>query len=70
VGGGARGEKAHDEFVRSQVRFDAEGAAAGVPGFSGPFEPKTARKTYWLAARLDPQWQALGDAPGVPWLVP
>ena len=64
----ARGEKTHDEFVRSQVRFDAERAAAGVPGFAGPFEPKTARKAYWLAARLDPQWRPLSTALGAPWI--
>jgi len=63
-----RGEKTHDEFVRSQVRFDAERAAAGVPGFSGPFEPKNAQKTYWLAARLDPQWREISAALGAPWI--
>lgn len=63
-----RGEKTHDEFVRSQVRFDAERAAAGVPGFSGLFEPKSAQRTYWLAAQLDPQWRDVSAALGPPWI--
>jgi len=44
----ARGDKTHEEFVRSRVRFDAQRAAAGVPGFAGPFSPKKAQLTYWL----------------------
>jgi hypothetical protein len=62
----ARGEKSHEEFVRSQVRFDAERAAAGVAGFSGRFVPTKARWTFWLAARLDGQWEASSEALGLP----
>ncbi len=62
----ARGDKTHEEFVHSQVRFDAERAAAGVPGFSGPFSPGKAQWTYWLAARLDAKWQDLSDKLGTP----
>jgi hypothetical protein len=72
----ARGEKTHEEFVRSQVRFDAERAAAGVPGFAGPFSPKKAQLTYWLAAQLEDKWLELGEKLGnppitqrAPWLV-
>lgn len=72
----ARGEKTHEEFVHSQVRFDAERAAAGVPGFTGPFSPKKAQWSYWLAAQLDGKWlelsEKLGSPPIVrqaPWLV-
>jgi hypothetical protein len=64
----ARGEKTHDEFVRSQVRFDAERAAAGVPGFAGPFEPKKAQWTYWLAAELDSRWRPASTLLGTPWI--
>jgi hypothetical protein len=64
----ARGEKTHDEFVRSQVRFDAERAAAGVPGFAGPFEPRTAQWAYWLAAELDPRWHPTSARLGTPWV--
>lgn len=64
----ARGEKTHDEFVRSQVRFDAERAAAGVPGFAGPFDRRNAQWTYWLAAELDPRWRATSTLLGTPWV--
>jgi hypothetical protein len=72
----ARGERTHLEFVHSKVRFDAERAAAGVPGFAGPFDPGKARYAYWLAAQLDPRWTALDAslrtppiARRAPWLV-
>jgi hypothetical protein len=62
----ARGDKTHEEFVHSQVRFDAERAAAGVPGFAGPFLPKKAQWCYWLAAQLDAQWLDLSRKLGTP----
>lgn len=62
----AEGEKIHEEFVHSRVRFDAERAAAGVPGFSGPFSPKKVQLSVWLAARLDPQWLELSHKLGNP----
>lgn len=63
-----RGDRTHEEFVRSRVPFDAQRAAAGVPGFAGPFDPKKARTTYWLAARLDAKWLELSSALGRPWI--
>jgi hypothetical protein len=62
----ARGDKTHEEFVHSTVRFDAERAAAGVAGFRGPFSPKTARWCFWLAAQLDAQWLDLSAKLGTP----
>jgi len=71
----ARGDRSHEEFARSTVRFDAERAAAGVPGFSGPFDPRKTRYAYWLASRLDSHWSelslSLGQPPAsqrAPWL--
>ncbi len=64
----ARGDKTHEEFVHSQVRFDAQRAAAGVPGFAGPFSPKKAQLTYWLAAQLDAKWLELSKTLGSPWI--
>lgn len=64
----ARGDKVHEEFVHSQVRFDAQRAAAGVPGFAGPFSPKKAQLTYWLAAQLDAKWLELSKKLGSPWI--
>jgi hypothetical protein len=73
----ARGELTHEEFVHSRVRFDAERAAAGVPGFSGAFIPKSAQWIYWLAAQLDARWLPLSSELGrpritrrAPWLLP
>ncbi len=64
----ARGDRTHEEFVNSKVRFDAQRAAAGVPGFAGPFDPKKARTTYWLATRLDARWLELSNTLGSPWI--
>ena len=64
----ARGDKSHEEFARSKVRFDAERAAAGVPGYSGPFDPRKARYTYWLASRLDLRWSELSMQLEQPWI--
>ena len=64
----ARGDKSHEEFARSKVRFDAERAAAGVPGYSGPFDPRKARYTYWLASRLDSRWSDLSLKLEQPWI--
>jgi hypothetical protein len=62
----ARGEKTHEEFVHSHVPFDAERAAAGVAGFSGPFSPKKAQWAYWLAAQLDDKWFETSQRLGIP----
>ncbi len=62
----ARGDKTHEEFVHSKVRFDAQRAAAGVAGFAGPFSPKNAQWCFWLAAQLDAQWLELSAKLGTP----
>ena len=62
----ARGERTHEEFVRSTVRFDAERAAVGVQGFSGLFDPGKARYSYWLASRLDNRWTETSVSIGLP----
>jgi hypothetical protein len=49
----ATGEKTHDEFVHSSVPFDAKRREAGLPGYSGQWDPKNAAELYHLAARLD-----------------
>ena len=55
----AAGEKPHQEFVHSTVPFDAERAQHGEKGYSGPFDPKTAGRTLWLAAQFDPTYRPL-----------
>jgi hypothetical protein len=51
-----RGEKQHEEFRRSTVRFDAERRAAGVKGFSGLWNPREATALFWMAAFLDKRY--------------
>ena len=57
----ATGEKAHEEFVHSAVAFDAQRAAAGVKGFTGPFDVHDAAITYWSASRFDPALRAVAE---------
>lgn len=49
----ARGERTHREFDPPRTAIDGRRAAAGVPGFSGPWNPAGARDLFWLAAYLD-----------------
>ena len=55
----ATGEKTHEEFVHSRVRFDAERAAAGVKGFTGTFDARDAALTYWSASLFDPKLERI-----------
>jgi hypothetical protein len=66
----ATGAKTHVEFVHSKVVFDAQRAAAGVKGFTGPFDPHDAALTYWSAAHFDPALRdiAKGLAPPPPFI--
>jgi len=49
----ALGQKTHEEFVHSNVPFDARRRAAGLPGFAGAWDPRDAADLFHLAARLD-----------------
>ncbi|PLZ01979.1 alginate lyase [Burkholderia sp. WAC0059] len=49
----ALGTRTHDEFVHSDVPFDARRRAAGLPGYSGEWDPQNAAELFHLAARLD-----------------
>lgn len=49
----ARGERTHREFDPPRTAIDRKRAAAGVPGFSGLWNPADARNLFWLAAFLD-----------------
>jgi len=67
----ASGTQTHDEFVHSDVPFDAKRREAGLPGYSGQWDPKNAAELYHLAARLDGRYTpiALHLAPTPPaWL--
>lgn len=67
----AAGLRVHEEFAHTTVNFDRTRAAAGLPGFSGPFDPKVGTMLYHLAARLGPRWSDLATRLGQasPWLV-
>lgn len=67
----ALGQKTHEEFVHSTVAFDAKRREAGLPGYSGEWDPKNAAELFHLAARLDGRYApiALKLAPTPPaWL--
>ncbi|QBR03383.1 alginate lyase family protein [Paraburkholderia pallida] len=58
----AKGERAHEEFVHSTVRFDARRAAAHVEGYSGWWQREEASGLYGIAARLDPHFAPVAAA--------
>ena len=67
----ALGTRTHDEFVHSSVPFDAKRREAGLPGYSGQWDPKNSAELFHLAARLDGRYApvALRLAPTPPaWL--
>jgi len=49
----ATGSQKHQEFVHSSVPFDVKRREAGLPGYSGQWDPKNATELFHLAARLD-----------------
>lgn len=53
----AQGKITHEEFVHSQVAFDAKRAQAGVKGFSGMYDPANSSYFLSLASVLDPTLQ-------------
>ena len=60
----ASGEKQHQEYVHTTVKFDLARRAAGVPGFSGPWEPAGSASLYWLASALDARFAPVASALG------
>ncbi len=67
----ALGTKSHDEFVHSSLPLDTQRREAGLPGYTGPWEPKNATELFYLAARLEGRYTpiALRLAPAPPaWL--
>lgn len=53
----AEGTLQHQEFGNSRVRFDYVRREAGLPGFSGSWQPATSHYLYALAARLSPAYR-------------
>jgi hypothetical protein len=58
----AAGDKDHEEFVHSTVKFDARRAAAQVAGYSGLWRREEASNLYWMAACLDRQFMPMANA--------
>jgi Alginate lyase len=52
----ALGQQTHEEYVHSRVPFDATRREAGLPGFSGNWDPKSATTLFYLASRLDKRY--------------
>jgi len=53
----ARGDKTHEEYVHTAVKFDLQRRDAGVPGFGGMWEPRSSSQLYWLASTLDARYR-------------
>lgn len=71
----AEGRRTHQEFVRSTIKFDADRAAVGQPGYTGQWNPGGAVNTLRLAALLDDRFSAEAsalservDKPAAPWM--
>jgi hypothetical protein len=60
----AKGQRQHEEYVNTKVAFDRKRAQAGVAGFAGMWQPKSATTLYWQAARLAPAYQGLAQSLG------
>ena len=67
----ATGEKTHEEYVHTKIKFDLQRRDAGMPGFSGMWEPASANNLFWTAATLDaayvPVAKSLKAPP--PWVI-
>jgi len=57
----ARGDQTHQEFVHSHVKFDAQRDAAGVPGYSGQWNPASSAQLFAMAGSLDSRYAALAQ---------
>ena len=55
----ALGEKTHEEFVHSQIPFDARRAEAGLKEYSGTWDPKHSADLFHMAAVFNPRYQAV-----------
>ncbi len=66
----ATGERTHEEFAHTTVEFDRTRATAGLPGFSGRWDPKISTLLYQVARRLNPRWATLAVqlGPASAWL--
>lgn len=52
----ASGERSHEEFVNSRIKFDADRARVGQPGYAGTWDRAGAINTLRLASLLSPEF--------------
>lgn len=57
----AKGDKTHEEFVHSHVKFDDQRREAGESGFSGLWNPQSATGLYAMATLLNPKYAAVSE---------
>jgi hypothetical protein len=55
----AEGWRTHIEFEKRKMPTDHRRAEAGVPGYTGPWDPAGARDLFWLATYLDDSYIAI-----------
>lgn len=60
----ANGDKVHEEYVNTNVKFDHQRRDAGLPGYTGLWDPENSRELYWLAATLDPKYRPIAQKLG------
>lgn len=58
----ANGDKTHEEFVHSRVKFDYQRRDAGLPEFSGIWDPARSSNLYAMASILDAKYLAISQA--------
>ncbi|MBF7695393.1 alginate lyase family protein [Acinetobacter rathckeae] len=49
------GKTPHQEFAQTQVKFDRQRAAYGLPNYSGAYNPKESTNYYWQLGLIQPQ---------------
>ena len=57
----AKGDKTHQEFVHSSVKFDYQRRDAGEAGFSGVWNAQQAASLYAMATLLEPKYAAVSQ---------
>lgn len=57
----AKGDKTHEEFVHSRVKFDYQRRDAGLAGYSGVWNTELSSNLYAMATILDPKYAAISQ---------
>jgi hypothetical protein len=57
----AKGDKTHEEFVHSRVKFDYQRRDAGEAGYSGTWNAESSSSLYAMATLLNPEYAAVSQ---------